>query len=122
MKAELFAYIGGLLKEKRARPLVIDGMSDHAHILTALPANLHASDTMKFVKANSSRWMKERFKIPFAWQRGFGAFSVSRSNIDAVAKYIREQEHHHQKFNFEKEYVSLLEKNGVEYDVEYLRK
>lgn len=97
-------------------------MSNHVHILTAQPANLHVSDAMKFVKANSSRWMKERFKTSFAWQRGFGAFSVSRSNVDAVAKYIRDQEEHHRKFNFEKEYVSLLEKNGVEYDLEYLWK
>ena len=75
---------------------------------------------MRFVKANSSRWMKERFRKPFAWQKGFGAFSVSRSNVDAVAKYIRDQEAHHRKFDFKAEFVTLLDKNGVDYDDRYL--
>ena len=64
--------------------------------------------------------MKERFGKPFAWQKGFGVFSVSRSGVDAVAKYIRDQEIHHAKFDFRTEFVLLLERNGVDYDEKYL--
>ncbi len=88
--------------------------------MTTLPPDVSVSDSVRFVKANSSRWMKERFGRPFAWQKGFGAFSVSRSNADAVAKYIRDQEEYHRKFDFKSEYVSLLDKNGVDYDQKYL--
>jgi hypothetical protein len=75
---------------------------------------------MRFVKANSSRWIKQRFGRPFAWQKGFGAFSVSRSNVDAVAKYIREQEAHHRKIDFRREYLSLLVRNEADYDPDHI--
>ena len=120
IKAELYAYMGGLVKELNGKPLIINGIADHVHMLIVLPPNVSVSDAMRFVKANSSRWMKERFGKPFAWQKGFGVFSVSRSGVDAVAKYIRDQEIHHRKFDFRTEFVSLLEKNGVEYDDKYL--
>ena len=122
MKQELYAYIAGLIKEKGGKLIVISGIEDHIHILIALPPDISVSDIMKFVKANSSRWMKQRFGKPFSWQKGFGAFSVSRSNVDAVSKYIREQEIHHRKLDFQKEFLLLLNKSGVEYDAEYLWK
>ena len=120
IRPELFAYMGGLVKEQKGKPIIINGVEDHGHLLISLPPNVSVSDAMRFVKANSSRWMKERFGKPFAWQKGFGAFSVSRSNVDAVAKYIRDQEEHHRKFDFKTEFVSLLDKNDVEYDDRYL--
>ena len=116
IKKELFAYMSGLVKELTGKPIIINGMADHVHLLILLPPNISISDAMRFVKANSSRWFKERFGKKFAWQKGFGAFSVSRSNVDAVAKYIKDQEQHHKGFNFKKEFVSLLDKNDVEYD------
>ena len=116
IKKELFAYMGALVKELKGKPIIINGMSDHIHLLILLPPNVSISDAMRFVKANSSRWVKERFGKKFAWQKGFGAFSVSRSNVDAVAKYIMEQEQHHRGFDFKTEFVSLLDKNNVEYD------
>lgn len=79
-------------------------------------------ELMKFVKANSSRWMKHRFGKPFAWQKGFGAFSVSRSGVSAVAKYIRDQEIHHRKMDYRNEFVSFLLKNQVDFDEEVLWK
>lgn len=121
-KPELYAYIGGLIKQKGGKLLIINGISDHVHMLIALPPDISVSDAMKFAKANSSRWMKQRFGKPFAWQKGFGAFTVSRSNVDAVAKYIKDQEIHHRKLDFHKEFVLLLNKNGVEYDPEYFWK
>ena len=120
IKHELFAYLGGLVKELKGKPIIINGMSDHVHMLILLPPNVSPSDAMRFIKANSSRWVKERFGTKFAWQKGFGAFSVSRSNVDAVVKYIKNQEQHHGRSDFKTELVSLLEKNGVEYDAQYL--
>lgn len=120
IRKELFAYMGGLVKELKGNPIIINGVDNHIHMLIALPPNVSVSDAMRFVKANSSRWIKERFGKKFAWQKGFGAFSVSRSGVDAVVKYIANQEEHHRKFDFKTEFVSLLEKNEVEYDEKYL--
>ncbi|MBP7416181.1 MAG: IS200/IS605 family transposase [Pyrinomonadaceae bacterium] len=113
---ELFAYMGGLVKELKGIPIIINGMADHVHLLILLPPNVSVSDAMRFVKANSSRWVKEKFGKKFAWQKGFGAFTVSRSNVDAVVKYIKDQEQHHKGFDFKTEFISLLDKNDVEYD------
>lgn len=120
VKAQLFSYMGGLVKELKGMPIIINGMSDHVHLLILLPPNVCISDAMRFVKANSSRWVGEKFGMKFAWQRGFGAFSVSRSNVDAVARYIKDQEEHHKRFDFKTEFISLLDKNDVEYDERYL--
>lgn len=120
IKAELVADMGGLVKERKGKPIIINGMSDHVHMLILLPPNVSISDAMRFVKAISSRWIKERFGKKFAWKKGFGVFSVSRSNVDAVVKYIKNQEQHHKGFDFKTEFVSLLDKNDVEYDERYL--
>ena len=120
IKSELFDYMGGLVKELKGKPVIINGMNDHVHMLILLPPNIHLSESMRFVKANSSRWVKQRFGKKFAWQKGFGAFSVSRSSVDAVVKFIRNQEQHHKGFDFKWEFVSLLDKNDVEYDERYL--
>ena len=119
-RPELFAYMGALIKETKGKPIIINGVEDHVHLLLALPPDISVSQAMRFVKANSSRWMKERFRKPFAWQKGFGAFSVSRSNVESVSKYIRDQEAHHKKFDFKTEYLTLLEKNGADYNEQYL--
>ena len=119
-KAELHAYVVSLVKEKGGTVLIINSMPDHVHILIALPPDVSVSDLMKFVKANSSRWMKQRFEMSLGWQKGFGSFTVSRSGVDAVAKYIRDQEIHHRKMDFRNEFVSMLEKNQVEFDEEFL--
>jgi REP element-mobilizing transposase RayT len=116
LKHEVFAYLAALIREKKGMAIVINGMADHVHFLVMLPPDVSLSDAMRFIKANSSRWMKRRSGKAFAWQKGFGAFSVSRSNADAVAKYIRDQEKHHQKIDLRDEYLSLLQKNEAQYD------
>jgi putative transposase len=121
-RPEVFAYITALVKEKGGRVIIINGVEDHLHMLLVLPPDVSLSDVMKFAKANSSRWFKQRFSVAFAWQKGFGAFTVSRSGVDAVANYIRDQELHHQHRDFQEEFVVLLEKSGVEFDAEYLWK
>src|SRR5690242_11181390 len=84
IKAELFRYLGGLVKELKGKAIIVNGVDDHVHMLILLPPNVSLSDAMRFVKANSSRWVAEKFGKKFAWQKGFGAFSVSRSKVDAV--------------------------------------
>lgn len=121
-KPELFAYIGGLIKELKGKPLIINGMSDHVHILASLPPTVSIAETMRFIKANSSKWVSQKFDKTFEWQKGYGAFSVSRSNVDAVYKYIQNQEAHHQKFNFREEFIALLTKNEVDFDENFLWK
>ncbi|MBE7517290.1 MAG: IS200/IS605 family transposase [Chloracidobacterium sp.] len=121
-RAELFAYLAALIKEKKGLPLIINGVEDHVHLLFELPPSVALSDVMRFLKANSSRWFKERFEIPFAWQTGFGAFSVSRSVVPKVSDYIRDQEEHHKKRGFRAEFIALLNKSGVDIDEDDLWK
>lgn len=122
MKPELYPYLGGLTKELKGKPLAINGMSEHIHMLISLPPTVSISDAMQFIKANSSKWVSERFGKPFAWQIGYGAFSVSRSNVDAVVKYIQNQEEHHQKYDFKEEFLKLLRSHEVDFDEKYLWK
>lgn len=109
-RSDVHAYIGGILRELKAIPIAIGGTADHFHFLTRLPADLAPSDCMRVVKANSSRWLKERWpeRRDFAWQGGYGAFSVSESNRTAVIRYIQDQARHHQRISFQDEFLALL--------------
>ena len=121
-RPQLFAYMGGIVRELKGAAQIINGTDDHAHGLLSLPADLSVSDCLRIVKTNSSRWVHEKFpdRAKFGWQTGFGAFGVSASNEAAVAKYIQEQEQHHKKMTFEEEFKALLEKHGIAYDPRYL--
>lgn len=79
-----------------------------------------AAEIVRVVKANSSRWVREKWNMNFAWQTGYGAFSVSESNVPAVAQYIATQEEHHKKRSFQEEYVAFLKKNKIPYDERYI--
>ena len=120
IRPELFAFIGALVKELKGMPLIINGIDDHIHMLISLSPTVSPSDAMRFIKSNSSRWMSERTGTDFGWQKGFGIFSVSRSGVQAVMEYIRDQEIHHGKRDFREEFVAMLEKNGVEFEEKYL--
>ena len=100
IKPELHKYLGGLVKELKGKPIKIGGINDHVHILASLPPTVSTSDAMRFIKANSSKWVNEKFDKPFEWQKGYGAFSVSRSGMEAVADYIEDQVEHHKKYRF----------------------
>ena len=97
-------------------------MSDHVHLLVSFPPNVDISKAMRFVKANSSRWISQKFGKSFEWQKGYGAFSVSRSNMNTIVKYIQDQEQHHRKFDFRTEFIALLWKNDVDFDEQFLWK
>jgi len=99
--------------------VAIGGTANHVHILFHLSPKTALAKGVQHIKSNSSKWMGEQ-GIEFAWQEGYGAFSVSSSNLDQVAGYIRNQEAHHRKFSFEEEFRALLKKHGVEYDPKYV--
>ncbi len=107
-RADLFAYLGGTIREMHGTALIINGTADHVHMLVRIRPGQSATEIARVVKANSSRWVHEKWDSEFAWQTGDGVFSVSESNVAAVTKYIAEQEEHHQKHSFREEFVAFL--------------
>ena len=122
IKPELCAYVGGIVRELRGVALIVNGTSDHVHMLVRMPTLCSVAEMVRVVKANSSRWVHEKWPNhrDFGWQIGYGAFSVSASNVNAVTKYIAEQEEHHRRKSFQEELLAFLQKNGVTYDERYL--
>jgi REP element-mobilizing transposase RayT len=94
-------------------------MPNHSHLLFLLPATISLASAINAFKTNSSRFMHER-GLAFQWQDGYGAFSVSPSQLDKVTAYIRNQREHHKKVTFEQEFLALLKKAGVPYDPKYV--
>jgi len=90
------------------------------HILLSLPATLPLAKAMQLVKGASSRWMNEEFETRFAWQEGYGAFTVGISQKNDTIAYIQGQAEHHRKRNFEEEFLAFLKKNGIEYDPQHV--
>lgn len=119
MKERLWSYTAGICKRQKVFVHAIGGMEDHIHLLLQFHATIGISEAIKKIKANSSGWMSDEIG-KFAWQEGYGAFSVSKSNIAAVIRYIQNQEKHHRKMTFEQEFVALLKKHGIEYDPKYV--
>jgi REP element-mobilizing transposase RayT len=122
LKGGLFAYMGGIIREMHGVALIVNGTEDHIHILIRVPPVLGIAEVTRVLKANSSRWVHEKWvdHREFAWQTGYGAFSVSESNVPAVMKYIAEQEEHHQRRTFQEEYLEFLRKNHMVIDEKYL--
>jgi len=118
----LYDYIGGIVRGVGGISLGINGIEDHVHALMKLRPDRSVSEVMRGLKANSSGWMHDVFPdaSDFAWQRGYGAFTVSVSQVDRVRKYIAEQKTHHAKQSFEDEFVGLLQKNEIEFDPRFL--
>ena len=119
IRTELFAYLGGLTRELKGRAYGING-SDHVHMLISLPPNVSTSDGLRFIKANSSGWVREKWKTSFAWQLGYGAFTVSKSSVPDVLTYIANQEAHHNRVPFKQEFEELLRKHEIDWDRRYL--
>jgi REP element-mobilizing transposase RayT len=118
----LYGYIGGILTNKKAKLICAGGISDHVHIYASLPSTITIAEIVGAMKANSSRWVHDTFprQRAFAWQKGYGAFSVSKSSEERVINYVRNQERHHRRHDFKSEFLMLLEKHQVEYDERYL--
>lgn len=112
----LVAYVEGIGRAEGFGVVAAGGISDHLHLLLSIPPKKSLSEVVQKLKGNTSRWMGTRF----AWQQGYGAFSVSPSHADAVSIYIRSQLEHHKKRDFEQEFIALLKKCGVEYDPRFV--
>jgi REP element-mobilizing transposase RayT len=118
LRGEVHAYLGGISKQLDCVPMIVGGVADHVHLLARMGRGISQSDWVKELKRVSSTWLKTRATAmaKFAWQAGYGAFSVSSSNLDAVAQYIATQEEHHRQISFMEEYRNFLRKHGVEWD------
>jgi len=119
MRTDLYAYLGGIIINIGGKPILINGTTDPVHLLFVLPARLALSDFMEKLKANSSKWAKERVRR-FAWQTGYPAFGVSQSKLGEVTSYISTQEEHHRKRTYQEEVIALLKKHGIDFDPRYV--
>jgi REP element-mobilizing transposase RayT len=111
----LYSFIAAVAVGRKIPLLAAGGMANHSHLLFLLPATISLASAINLFKANSSRFLHER-GLEFQWQNGYGAFSVSSSQLEQVTTYIRNQREHHKKMTFEDEFLALLKKAGVSYD------
>jgi putative transposase len=118
MQPRLWEYLGGISRKHEMIAVSVGGTDNHVHILLHLPPAIALAKAVLLLKSNSSKWMSEQAQA-FSWQEGYGAFSVSSSNLDQVTRYIQNQEAHHRKIGFEEEFRALLTKHRVEFDPKY---
>ncbi len=117
---DVHAYLGGIVKNLGGVPLKVGGMADHAHLLVRFKATVAVADAVEKIKGSSSKWINEQIDTRFRWQKGYSAFSVSPSAVDAVVRYISNQAEHHRVISFTEEYLGFLKECGVEYDERYV--
>jgi REP element-mobilizing transposase RayT len=116
-QSDLHAYLGGIIRNLEGQALRVNGMPDHVHLLVWLPPTVAIAEALRVLKANSSRWVHDSpGRSSFAWQAGYGAFSVSQSNVSGVVRYLQEQERHHRRMSFQEELLAFLKKNHIAYD------
>jgi putative transposase len=115
-------YITGIVTNIRGKMLRINGTEDHLHILLGLPADVHVAEAMMKIKSNSSKWIHQTLPNMrhFAWQEGYGAFSVSFSNLDRVRQYLARQDEIHEKTGFKEEFLALLSRHRIDFDERFL--
>ena len=118
----LYDYIGGTIRGRGGISLWIGGAADHVHVLAKLRPDQALSEVLRDLKANSSGWMHDVFPAmrDFTWQRGYGAFTVSQSNVSQVREYIARQEEHHRQVTFRDEFITFLRMNEIEFDERFL--
>ena len=121
-RTDLHKYIAGIIKGKKHKSIIVNGMPDHIHAFIGLKPVMSISDLVRDMKNNSSNFVNDHklVKGKFSWQDGYGAFSYSHSHIENVYNYILNQEHHHKKKTFKEEYLEFLKKFEVEYNEKYL--
>ena len=122
IRPRLYEYIGGIIRAEKGVVYAIGGMPDHVHILARYRADDAVANLLRNLKSNSSLWVHKTYPElrQFAWQTGYGAFSVSFSQIQVVNKYISTQESHHKRRDFCSELLALLDRHWVEYDPKYV--
>ena len=122
IEPRIWAYLGGIARENRLVPLMIGGIEDHVHLVLNVPPSVALSKALQLLKGGSSKWIHETFPAlrGFGWQDGYGAFTVSKSNLTEVIKYVEDQREHHRYKTFQEEFRAFLDRHGVEYDERYL--
>jgi REP element-mobilizing transposase RayT len=122
LRTELHAYLGGILARLDCQSLIVGGVADHVHALSTLARTRTAADVVKELKRGSTLWVKaaDSSLAEFAWQGGYGAFSIGASQIATVRNYIANQEEHHRKVSFQDEFRTLLARYDVEFDERYV--
>ena len=122
LRSDLHAYLGGVLNTLDCQPHCIGGAADHVHLFHALSRTRSVAACVKETKRVSSAWVKQRDTrlAAFHWQSGYGAFSVSESQLPTVRAYIENQEEHHRHVTFQEEYRQFLDRHGIAYDERYV--
>jgi len=116
VRDRLYEYLGGVTRGEKGSLLEIGGVADHVHLLARFGAAIAVSDMVQRIKGNSSHWLNQRPESRFAWQNGYGAFTVSESQVTTVRKYIQRQEEHHSRLSFKDELISLPRKHRIDFD------
>jgi putative transposase len=118
IRERLWPYLGGIARQNDMKALAIGGVADDVHVLLSLPATLSISKAIQLLKGNSSKWVHQMFPTmrSFAWQEGYGAFSIGVSGIEETCAYIRAQEEHHRTRTFREEVIIFLERHGLPFD------
>lgn len=121
-RPRLYEYVGGIVRGLGGIALAIGGIEDHMHLLAKLRPDKALSDILRDLKANSSGWMHDVFPDArdFYWQKGYGAFTVSTSQVPVVSRYIANQEQHHKRRSFREEFIEMLRVNAIEFDEKFL--
>ncbi|MEI6749397.1 MAG: IS200/IS605 family transposase [Bacteroidales bacterium] len=122
IRKRVFEYMSGIVTEMNHKSIIINGVSDHVHVIIGLNPSKSISDTIHDIKRSTTLFInKEKLSIgKFSWQEGYGGFTYSRSQLDDVYKYILNQEKHHEKITFKQEYIKFLEKFEIDYDEKFL--
>lgn len=122
IEQRVWEYIGGIARDNGMSALQVGGVEDHIHVLVKAPPIFAPAKIAQLLKGGSSLWIRTHFPElrGFAWQDGYGAFTVNKSIVESVERYIRNQREHHSKISFQDEYLEFLKKHGVEYDEKYL--
>ena len=122
LQPRLWPFMGGIARKKGMKALIVGGVEDHVHLLLSLPSTLAIAKAVQQIKGESSKWVHDTFPDHwrFAWQEGYGAFSVGISQVEATIRYIETQPEHHRKRSFQEEFLAMLEKHGILYDERYL--
>jgi putative transposase len=118
---KLHAYLGGSVNQLNAQSLIVGGVEDHVHLLCSMKTTENVADLIRQLKAVSSGWIKtELGRSAFAWQEGYGVFTVSVPDIEKVRKYIANQPKHHRNKSFQDEYLEMLQRAMVDFDPRFL--
>jgi putative transposase len=122
IEERVWSYIAGIAHQRGMKAIKVGGIEDHVHVVIELAKQVNISEVAKHLKGFSSRWINKEglTETPFAWQDGFGAYSVSPSHLESLVRYVENQREHHATQSFEDEYLEFLKRYGVAYKPEYL--